>query len=206
MQNNNELIDILGAIELPDEILNKTEKTFEPKKMLKSTFTVKINFPKKKEKTEKIEKIEKYNNFSIISLFKGNKDNIDKNKKNVKEKSKLYMQFFHAWIFWIKYIFTSVAIFAVLLLTTNFSAYSNIVSSYVFQEQHQKKANLLLNSVNASEIKEKKIVYKKTKFERIEEFKLKTKKAEKIKNKFSIKQIISNSEKKDIDLWINIVP
>ena len=38
----NELIDILGAIQLPDEIIKKTEINFVPKKMVITSFTIKL--------------------------------------------------------------------------------------------------------------------------------------------------------------------
>jgi hypothetical protein len=40
-------------------------------------------------------------------------------------------------------------IFGILLVSTNFSAYSNIVESYVFEDDNKKTAVSLLNSVNA---------------------------------------------------------
>jgi len=186
---DNELIDILGAIELPDEIIKKTETNFVPPKMVTTSFTVKL---KKKEILKETSK-------EIIS---DNKNVVEK----IKTESRLLKQFIHTSIFWIKYIFTSVAIFGVLLVTTNFSAYSNIIESYLFEENNKKEAISLLNSANAWKIKENNIVYKKTKAERIEEFKEKTKKVEKTKTNFSMKQIISEIDKKNIDLWIQVVP
>jgi len=40
--NGNDLLDILGAIELPEEIIKKSEKNIEPLKMVTSTFTMNI--------------------------------------------------------------------------------------------------------------------------------------------------------------------
>ena len=182
---NNDLLDILGAIELPEEIINKKPENIVTKKMVTTTFTIKLE---KKEISEKV--------------------NTKKEKtiKKIETKSRLLKQFIHTSIFGIKYIMTSVMIFGVLLVSSNFSAYSNILQSYIFKDNDKQEANLLLNSANAWEIKEKDIIYKKTKIEKIAEFKEKTKKVEKTVNKFSIKQIISNADKKDIDLWINIVP
>jgi len=182
---DNELIDILGAIELPDEIIKKTETNFVPPKMVTTSFTIKF---KKKEIPKEI--------------LSNNKNIVEK----IKTESRLLKQFINTSIFWIKYIFTSVTIFGVLLVSTNFSAYSNIIESYLFQEDNKKEAISLLNSANAWKIEENNIIYKKTKAERIEEFKEKTKKVEKTKTNFSMKQIISEIDKKNIDLWIEFVP
>ena len=58
-------------------------------------------------------------------------------------------------LFIIKYIFTTGCIFWVLLVTTNYSAYSNLVKSYIFKEQLTQKSELLVHSVAASSIQEK---------------------------------------------------
>jgi len=188
MENNNnttnDLLDILGAIELPEEILKKSENNFVPEKMVTITFSMKFKTIKKEE----------------------NNINSKKIVEKIQNKSRLLKHFIHTWVFWIKYILTSIIIFAVLLISTNFSAYSNIIESYIFENDHKEKAASLLNSVDAGEVKEEDIIYKKTKAEQIKEFKLKTEKTEKVQNVFSIKQIISNTQNKDIDLWINIVP
>ena len=188
--NNNDLLDILGAIELPEEIIKQTEKNIEPVKMVTITFT--MNFRSIKNTNNNIIKEKQEKNIS--------------EEINIKSKSKLLKQFIHTSIFWVKYILTSVMIFWVLLVSTNFSAYSNIIQSYIYEDSNKETANLLLNSANAWEIKEKDVIYKKTKAEKIQEFKEKTKKVEKVENKISIKQIISKIDKKDINLWISIVP
>jgi len=196
MENNNnianDLLDILGAIELPEEILKRSENTFVPEKMVTITFSMKF-------KTKILEKKEE---------IKSEKNNINSEKiiEKIRTESRLLKQFIHTSIFWVKYILTSAMIFGVLLVSTNFSAYSNIVESYVFEDSNRQEAASLLNSVDAWEVKEKDIIYKKTKAEQIEEFRVKTEKTEKVQNAFSIKQIISNTQNKDIDLWINIVP
>jgi len=192
MQNNNtntnDLFDILGAIELPEEIINKSNDNFIPEKMITIRFSMKIKNVIIEVKKEIIEKKE------------------TKILKKIKKKSRLLKNFIHTSIFWVKYILTSIVIFSILLISTNFSAYSNIVESYIFKDSNKQEATSLLNSVDAWEIKEKDIIYKKTKAEQIEEFRVKTEKTEKNQNAFSIKQIISNSKNQDIDLWINIVP
>lgn len=57
---------------------------------------------------------------------------------------------FSNFIFLAKYLCTSALIFAVLLFTTNYSAYSNIAMSFIFQKDFQEKSQSLLNSVQAS--------------------------------------------------------
>jgi hypothetical protein len=51
------------------------------------------------------------------------------------------------------------------LVSTNFSAYSNIIQSYLFKSEHKQVAASLLNSVDASEIIEpkKNLIHRKTK-------------------------------------------
>lgn len=58
-------------------------------------------------------------------------------------------------IFLVKYVTTSAAIFAVLLFSTNYSAYYNVAKSYIMKWQAYETQNRLLNSVEASNIKEK---------------------------------------------------
>ena len=186
--NTNDLFDILGGIELPDEILKQSENNFIPEK--KVTISFSMTFKTKKTETKNSVKSEKW----------------EKVVEKIKIQTRLLKQFIHTSIFWIKYILTSVAIFWVLLVSTNFSAYSNIMESYIFENEHNETATSLLNSVSAGEVKEKDIIYKKTKAEQIEEFKEKTEKTEKSQNAFFMKQIISKTENEDIDLWINIVP
>ncbi len=55
-------------------------------------------------------------------------------------------------IFLFKYLTTSALIFVVLLFSTNFSAYSHIISSYVFQKDFEARSQSLLNSVQASSL------------------------------------------------------
>ena len=191
---NNDLFDILGAIELPEEILNETNKIQEKK----VTTTFNINTKAKKEKRVKtsfVVKIQTKNNSS------NTKENLTEKKEN-----KFLKQFYSSAIFGLKYITTSVAIFGVLLVSTNFSAYSTIVKSYVFKNDTQKEEVSLLNSVNADQVEEKKTIHKKTKKEILKEFEEKTIKKENKVDYFNIKKIIANTSSKNIDLGINIVP
>lgn len=66
----------------------------------------------------------------------------------IKNKLKAYF------VFTFKYIFTSSLIFWVLLLTTNYSAYTNIAKNYLFEDDLKNDRNMIINSVKASYIQE----------------------------------------------------
>jgi sortase (surface protein transpeptidase) len=117
-------------------------------------------------------------------------------KSEEKEKN----AFLNWFIFLTKYIITSVFIFWILLVSTNYSAYYNIVKSYVYQEELEIESKWIISSVEASNIKEK---FK----EQIEE------ENELIKNEgnektadYSIKKLVNISNKNDISLNIEITP
>jgi alpha-acetolactate decarboxylase len=55
----------------------------------------------------------------------------------------------NSFLFIIKYFATSTAIFFLLLITTNYQAYLNIVNSYINQSQLEQTKNSLINSVEA---------------------------------------------------------
>jgi len=99
------------------------------------------------------------------------------------------------WIF--RYLTTSALIFAILLLTTNYSAYYNIAKSYIYKDQLKQEQNSLLNSVSAAqitkEIKQNDKIKKKIKQEK-----------KVIVEKYSIKKLATianqNTPKLDIDI------
>lgn len=99
-------------------------------------------------------------------------------------------------IFLAKYVITSSLIFAVLLITTNYSAYLNIAKSYIFKWEMASTQQKLISSVEASNIKEK---YS-------EETLLELEKKEKESEKLSIKQMKKEQDKKNINLNIEITP
>jgi LPXTG-site transpeptidase (sortase) family protein len=104
-------------------------------------------------------------------------------------------------VFLFKYITTSGLIFALLLVTTNYSAYTNIAKSYIYHEELENTSAGLINSVNASQIQ--KII----KTEVIEkEAAIKNEEEEAQGNKNSIKNLITLSNKNDINLDIEITP
>ena len=75
------------------------------------------------------------------------------------EKPKVKAEFsFKKWsIFALKYTFTSLLIFAVLIVWTNYKAYLNIAKGMLMEETIQKESKWILNSVEASNIKEKEL-------------------------------------------------
>ncbi len=130
--------------------------------------------------------------------------------QNIKEKNKNVTRLLSAWVFGAKYIITSVWIFSVLLLTTNYSAYSNIAKSYIFEDQIALESQSLLNGVDASHIEEttveEEVIIKRTKQDRVEELKKQEEETEQIQNQFSIKKLVDKLDKEDVNLDIAIVP
>lgn len=92
------------------------------------------------------------------------------------------------------YAFTSAIIFVVLLLFSNYNAYYNIVKSYVFQWQFRKNEELLINSVEASSLVSKEQENTKGTLELNSA------------NQHSIKRLIAESNKEDLELNIDITP
>ena len=139
------------------------------------------------------------NSYEVQTL---NVDNIEKKiyetieyiyspKKIIKRNS------FVSWIIFLsKYILTSTLIFAVLLVTTNYSAYINIAKSYFFSGQLQATSQKLISSVEASNIKEK---YAEVKREEIKEEK-------EDYEKHSIKKMKKEQDKESLNLNIEITP
>ena len=99
-------------------------------------------------------------------------------------------------IFLTKYVLTSSLIFAVLLVTTNYSAYINIAKSYVFAWDLEISRQKIISSVEASNIKER---YAEVVVEENEEEKRET-------EKLSIKKIKQEQDRENIDLNIEITP
>lgn len=77
-------------------------------------------------------------------------------KEEMEENKETFLSQIRKWFnFTIRYIFSSAVIFVFLLVFSNYSAYFNIVKSYVMKEEFSKKEELLINSVEASNIIEK---------------------------------------------------
>ena len=110
------------------------------------------------------------------------KDNIDNKKRNS----------ILSWmIFLIKYLTTTSVIFWVLLVTTNYSAYTNIAKSYLMSEEIKKTSANLINSVEATKINE--VISQKIEEEKLEE-------------KLSISKYKKELDNRDINLNIEITP
>ena len=103
--------------------------------------------------------------------------------------------FLASFILMVKYLTTSATIFAVLLLTTNYSAYTNMAKSYLYPEELSQKENKLISSVEASSIKEK---FSKEKEEE--------KQKQETEKRLSIKKMKKQEDKKDLNLNIEITP
>jgi hypothetical protein len=103
-------------------------------------------------------------------------------------------------IFLFKYLTTSALIFVVLLFSTNFSAYSHIISSYVFQKDFEARSQSLLNSVQASSLV--------TVEQEAEDISLEsaTTLSEKSQEFNSIEVLSAKAKKSEIDLGITITP
>ncbi len=98
-------------------------------------------------------------------------------------------------VFLWKYIVTSSLIFGLLLVTTNYSAYINIAKSYVLKDQVESTTKWILNSVEASNLKEK-----------VSEEELAENKKEESNQKLTIKKYKKDLDKENIDLNIEITP
>ena len=137
-------------------------------------------------------------------------ESIESTTKSIEKKNKSFARLLSAWIFGAKYIITSVWILAALLLTTNYSAYSNIAKSYIFEDQIALESQSLLNWVDASHIEktpvEEEVIVKRTKQDRVNELKKQEEETEQIQNQFSIKKLVDKLDKEDVNLDIAIVP
>jgi len=103
-------------------------------------------------------------------------------------------------IFLFKYILTSGFIFWILLISTNYSAYLNITKSYIFKEKQEIEAKWIINSVEASNIQKKyETKLNNQKQKNIEETKEKV-------SKYSLKKLISEANKQEVNYDIEITP
>jgi len=220
--NNEELIDILWALEKSNE---KLEETIGKK------YTKQELIPEKETQIE-----EKENNTYIEN---SSNDIFEEEINNNISETKKINVFLNTFIFWIKYVVTSVFIFSVLLLTTNYSAYISIAKSYIYENETKQESISLLNWAEASDIIEnekntevinekdtevinkteknnikknkyhhndKLIIPAKSKEEKINDLIKKTEKKSKEWKRFSMSKLISNLKNEEINLWINIIP
>lgn len=107
---------------------------------------------------------------------------------------------FHSIKFTLKYLLTSVSIFALLLITTNYSAYINIAKGYLFQKDLERTSTSIISSVEAAKISES----VKTKKEIIKKINQENKNPN--SSKYAINNITRELQKKDYKLDIEITP
>lgn len=110
-----------------------------------------------------------------------------------------------------KYLCTSVSIFAVLLLVSNYSAYFNVAYSIIYAQEMEDTKVSLAASVAAANISE--TSQEESEEKQVDTFKQITskqqesqEKEEKQESMHSINNLISQNSNSDIDLWIEITP
>jgi len=106
-------------------------------------------------------------------------------------------------IFAIKYMTTSLCIFAVLMVAANYSAYWNLAYSFIYAEEMKQTKQSLIKSVAAAEIGTEENAEKKENMDTFRELrKIEEKKWEKLHD---MSALIQKDEVK-LDLWIEITP
>lgn len=144
--------------------------------------------------------------FDLVNLFSEKEESNHDEKKEIleaiiekhQEEEKLentnaMKKVIETLVFWVKYITTSVLIFAVLLVSTNYSAYINIAKSYIFEEELKQNGEKLISAVEASNFIEK----EQEKVETVEDSK---------KSQHSLKTLLAESNKTDSAFDVEITP
>lgn len=85
-------------------------------------------------------------------IFLEDESNIVFTYTTIVKKPKKRSKFVSSTIFLTKYVITSSLIFAVLMISTNYSAYYNIAKSYIMKEQVEETKQWLISSVEAAKI------------------------------------------------------
>jgi len=198
LNKENENIDILQELDIQEEI-NKLKSEWNISDTLNiSQEEEKINELKQLNLKEEVEKLEK----EKIKLTKHDETELNNRKEErIKKRKKTY--FLSGIIFLSKYLITSSLIFWVLLLTTNYSAYINIAKSYIYSWEMKITEQRLVNSVEATNIKDK---YKDIAKQKKEEKITKDITSEESITKLSITKLKKKQDKKDINLNIKITP
>lgn len=96
-----------------------------------------------------------FENSSLTNSFNDDTlldDIILERTESIEEKKESNLSFFNSFKFLIKYLITSTAIFFLLLISTNYSAYINIANSYINKDKMEETKNSLINSVAATNI------------------------------------------------------
>jgi len=108
-------------------------------------------------------------------------------------------------IFLIKYLSTSLCIFWVLLAVSNYSAYSNIIYSFIYAEEMQRTEVSMMQSVSASEIESRENLSDMNTFASLEE-ETEEEKTEYVPSMHSLWKLIAKTKEDSIDLGIEITP
>ena len=141
--------------------------------------------------------------FSIIHIE--NDEDIE-NTSPLEEKTKS-SQIKSSLVFIVKYLSTSLCIFGVLLGIANYSAYSNLVYSFIYAEEMQETEKSIINSVAAGEIIGWEDEEEVNTFKQLDnEAEIKEEKTEYAPSMHSLWKLIAKAEKDTIDLWIEITP
>ena len=187
---NNDILKNLDILSF-DDLEKNTEINIETNTS-DTFFEAKIEEESNTIKEVLLEENETIENEAFIS------DEIKEDFKIEKKQSK--NKVFSWFIGFSRYLWTSALIFAVLLLTANHSAYTNLAKSYFFADEFHEKSQSLLNSVSASEVITKE---KNKKEKRIEEDRNNQKSK---KSKYSIKKLVNEINKEKPSLNIDIAP
>ncbi len=148
---------------------------------------------------EVLEDIESSKKYKIIKF--NYKVNTNKYKKiNFTYKIKKEIKVISFFIAFVKYIMTSSLIFAILLLTTNYSAYFELAKSYFYKNELKKESMSLLNSVEASKISE--TIKKKKNIKKTQ----KEKEISSKNTKYNFRKITKITNKNHTHLNIEITP
>lgn len=213
MSKINKNTDVLMELDIKNEIerLQNLSNTKEIKDITKENKLLleeeRINTLKKLNIQKEIEKLQSEADEKIFNLNtkeKVKEDELILQERANKRVTKRKHIYFVSWIiFFAKYLITSSLIFALLLVTTNYSAYINIAKSYIFQDQMEVAQQRLVTSVEASDIKE---TYKSKAQNKIKENRNSKKISEKKETKLSIAKLKKKEDKTDINLNIDITP
>jgi hypothetical protein len=143
----------------------------------------------------------KYTTYYFLYRTINKEENIETNKVlQVNPKAEKNITTIGFIIGFMKYIATSTLIFAVLLLTANYSAYIDVANSYIYADELKQESISLLNSVEASQI-----TSKLSKQKRIDK-KISEKIRKSKKSKYSIKKLVNETNKRRPKLNIEITP
>lgn len=132
-----------------------------------------------------------------------------KDKVNNKKEKNLFRKILVIIGFLFKYSLTSLIIFSVLLFSTNYSAYYNIINSYINSDKLEQEQEKLINSVNATDIEEKledklKVISWEEEKTNTDIFELES--DDQTLNDYSIDNFLYKTRKEKINLWVEIIP